>query len=195
MSATMSEAQRRYWAQVITVTFGGKTFKCSRRTYSALQYLDRKLKEKRPNARGAGKPAYVRVIQGCYNTTVKASAGTHDFDATLDIQIVGMTYAEAAQFVKWYGWMAWHRTVAQGFKSEHVHMTLTPLGITSNKPSLTMINDAYHYTKIRVGVFVPGQVHDAFNHALGLKGHHNAGSDPASWPKDLVGKIYVPGQD
>jgi hypothetical protein len=109
----------------------------------------------------AHKPgATVRVIQGCYNTGVPQSAGTHDKDACLDVEILGWDnwYSES-DWLRAHGWADWVRDPSQGF-SWHHHMISrgTPLN--------------------RVGEFVPGQLLDFNRHALGLKGNHDSGSDP-----------------
>lgn len=175
---------RFYWQQTRQYTIAGKTFRCSRRTYRHIQYTIGRLKEKHPTAR-------MRIIQGAYNTTIRASAGTHDYDCTIDLEIIGLSWDRAQAFMRWTGWAAWHRTRAQGFTGDHIHaISLPPSG--TNTPTLTNIVWQFRSRGLEVGAFVPGQVDDYYNHALGLKGQHNAGSDRSPFPKDIKATIFMP---
>ena len=82
----------------------GRKFRCTKRTAKHLdrtKYRLKKLGEKR-------KKSYsLRIIQGCYNTSVSASAGTHDYDACLDVEIVGLGWAEAQKWLRQQGWAAY----------------------------------------------------------------------------------------
>ena len=149
-------------AEVIWFSFGGKTFRCSRRTAAHLAFTVERLEADHPSAQ-------IQVIQGCYNTTVEASAGTHDFDACLDVAVVNMAWWAAQRFLRECGWAAFYRYPPTF--SHHVHM------ISLGYPG-------------RVGVYVPGQVADYYNHALGLKGQHNSGSDPSWHPADIDSTIF-----
>ena len=143
---------------------GGKTFKASRRTHAHMWETQRRLSIHRPGA-------WWRTIQGAYNTDVGASEGTHDFDAVVDGEIVGWDdwYAEQA-FLRSCGWADWVRTPAQGFPWHH-HMV--SLGYTT-----------------RVGIYVPGQVDDYYRHALGLKDHHQTGSDDTWHPANINDTVF-----
>lgn len=127
-------------------TIWGRTFRCSRRTGAFLDFLQDMLPER----------CNIRIIQGCYNTTVSASAGTHDYDAVLDIYISGMEWRQTQEFVRRWGAAGWWRYPPTF--TNHVHFVV--LGY-----------------RTRVGVYVPGQVQDYYNHRNGLAGH---ASDP-SW--------------
>ena len=67
----------------------------------------------------------VKVLQGPYNTTVKASAGTHDYDACLDVYIPGVAWLTQQTFFRANGAGAyWRRPPAFG---NHIHyFTLPP---------------------------------------------------------------------
>jgi hypothetical protein len=149
-------------ADLITLVFGGETFRCSRRTAAHLAWTAEELERRHPTAR-------IVVIQGCYNTGVPASAGTHDFDACLDVQIVGLDWDVAQRFLRECGWAAWVRS-PPAF-SWHIHM------VSIGYPG-------------RVGIYVPAQVDDYYHHALGLKGQHNSGSDPTWHPKDIDSTVF-----
>jgi len=148
----------------------GQKFKCSRRTAAHIdktRYRLRKLGEKRK------KTYTLRIIQGSFNTSVSASAGTHDYDACLDVQIIGMDWYEAQKFLRRQGWAAWVRTPAQGF-SWHIHMISLP-----------------KYKKrfvARVGEWVPGQIDAYYAHNDGLAG---GGSPDNTWhPKSIINSIF-----
>lgn len=130
-------------AEVITLTFGGKTFRCSRRTAAHLAWTAEQLEQADPEAR-------IVVIQGSYNQGVEASAGTHDYDAVLDVQVVGLEWAEAQDFFRAFGWAAWWRQPPKF--THHIHM------ISLGYPG-------------RVGEYVPGQVRDYYDFKSGLAGH------------------------
>lgn len=149
--------------ELITSTFGGKTFKASRRTFAHLWETQRRLDIVRPGA-------WIRVIQPCYNTGVEQSKGTHDFDATLDVEIVGWDDWWAEQrFLRECGWADWVRYPPTF--SWHHHMV--SLGYTT-----------------RVGIYVPGQIDDYYAHAMGLAGQHAAGSDDTWHPADIDSTVF-----
>jgi hypothetical protein len=129
----------------------GRRFRCSKRTAA---HLDHTKKELRKKAERDKKTYTLRIIQGCYNTGVAASAGTHDFDAVLDVQIVGMDWYEAQRFLRKLGWAAWVR-VPPTF-SYHIHMISLP------PYKLQFVQ--------KVGIYVPGQVDSYYDHTSGLVG-------------------------
>ena len=169
-------------APVNEITFGGKTFRCSRRTADHLRWTYWKLKARHPLAK-------LVVIQGCYNTTIAASAGTHDYDACLDVRIQGLSWPKAQAFLRACGWAAWWRTPAQGF-SDHIHMISFPPGLPKN-PTTAQVDAAFDRIGLRVGEYVPAQVDDYFAHAYGLKGQHRAGSDDSWFPPNIPATTFT----
>ncbi|MCW2496387.1 hypothetical protein [Jatrophihabitans sp.] len=149
-------------ADLIWVTLGGRSFQATRRTVAHLTATIERLAKIRPDAQ-------LIVIQGCYNTGVAASAGTHDYDAVFDVQIVGMGWWDAQAFLRRNGWAAWVRQPPTF--SWHIHM------VSLGYPG-------------KVGVYVPGQVDDYYAHALGLKGQHDSGSDPSWHPADINSTVF-----
>lgn len=121
----------------------GQTLYMGRRTAAHLDWTKAELAKVNPAAR-------LVVIQGAYNVGVAASAGTHDKDACLDVQIVGMAWLDAQRFLREHGWAAWYRYPPTF--SEHIHMV--SLGCTGP-----------------VGIYVPGQIADYYAHRSGLAGH------------------------
>ena len=148
--------------EVITyhsTTTGGKQIRIGRRTAAHLDWSQERLSIELPGAR-------IKILQGTYNTTVEASAGTHDFDKCLDVFIADpdgdlYDWAKAQKFLRRHGWAAWHRTPDQGDFGHHIHMV-----------SLGGVD-------CPVGIFVPGQVADYRNHAFGLKDRVVSGLVPA----------------
>lgn len=127
-------------------TIWGRSFHCSRRTGAFLDFLKDMLPER----------CDLRIIQGCYNTSVSASAGTHDYDAVLDVYITGLSWSAMQTIIRQWGGAGWWRYPAQGF-TNHIHFVV--LGY-----------------RTRVGIYVPGQVQDYYNHRNGLAGHSYDGS-------------------
>lgn len=143
-------------AEVITATIGGRTFRTGRRTAAHLLWTIKQLERLHPAAR-------LVVIQPTYNVGVAASAGTHDKDSALDVQIVGLDWWAAQRFLRAHGWAAWVREPPTfGW---HIHM----LSLGCPGP---------------VGIFVPGQVDDYYRHTFGLKDQHNTDLDKSWFPGD-----------
>lgn len=140
---------------------GVQTFKATRRTHAHVAWTCERL-VKYPGTR-------LHVIQPCYNAGIKASQGTHDLDAVLDVDIVGMDWWDSQRFLREHGWAAWLR-FPPSF-TWHIHMV-----------SLGYVGP--------VGVYVPGQVTDYYNHAFGLKGQHTPGSDTSWFPPDIDATIF-----
>ena len=136
-------------------TSWGSSFKCTRHTAAHLDWTKSWLP----------KGTSLRIIQPCYHTGYRPSAGTHDKDAVLDVQIEGMTYWGAQTFLRDHRWAAWYRYPPTF--SPHIHM----VSLGCNK-SMT-------------GVYVPGQITDYYHRALGLSGGHNPGSDPSYHPDPI----------
>lgn len=147
---------------LIVDTRCGKTFKASRRTFAHIDYTISELERLHPGAQ-------LVIIQGCYNTTVAASAGTHDFDACLDVEIVGLSWWKAQWFLRCCGWAAWYRFPPTF--GQHLHMV--SLGYST-----------------QVGIYVPAQVSDYYRHALGLKGQHDSGDDTSPFPSDIADTLF-----
>lgn len=176
-----------------TVTIADHTFEASRRTTWHLRWTIYMLKLRHPSAR-------LRIIQTCYNRTIAASAGTHDYDGVLDVEIVGLDWWKAQAFLRRRGWAAWFRhTGSWAPRSNwHIHMISLPTGLPAN-PTPLQVGQAYKALGIKVGQYVDGgyttrgavcatsQVDDYYAHALGLSGQHRAGED-TSWFPDNINK-------
>jgi hypothetical protein len=63
------------------------------------------------------------VTQGSYQSTVAASAGTHDKGGVVDLRWTGDNADISA--LRAAGFAAWHRTPSQGPWPDHVHAVLT----------------------------------------------------------------------
>lgn len=169
---------------VKTRTIAGRTFRCSSRTAWHLRWTLWVLALRHPKAR-------LRIIQTCYNTTIAASAGTHDYDAVFDVEILGMDWWQAQRFLRRRGWAAWFRHTGSWAPSSywHIHMVSIPPGLRAN-PTSSEVLAAYGRLGIRVGVYVPGQVDDFYAHALGLKDQHRAGIDDSWYPDSINATVF-----
>lgn len=108
----------------------------------------------------------IEVIQGAYNDDIEQSAGTHDYDAVLDVFIPNIAWWTQQRWLRYQGWAAWYRYPPTfGY---HIHMI--SLGYST-----------------RVGIYVPGQVDDYYAHRDGLATHYYDGSDH---PDNIASTIF-----
>lgn len=151
----------------------GQTVKGSLRTIAHLDRMS-KAAEKR-----FGTP--ITVIQPPYNTTVAASAGTHDYDNCLDFYIPGCeSWWTMQRFWRAGGGWGWYRHQPT-FSSNHIHGGCVPV------PNGGSVADDFD---TRVGIYVPGQLVDYYNHAFGLVGGHTPGSDGSWFPPSISKTIF-----
>jgi hypothetical protein len=154
-------------------------FICTRRTAAHLDWTKQQLAKRHPGA-------ILVIIQGCYNRAVAASEGTHDFDACLDIRIVGLDWPTAQGFIRSCGWGGWWRRPSQGPWDDHIHMIslgFTPYPIKVGK----YVDGGVSLTGTK---FTSSQVEDYFNEAWGMSGMHEPGSDPSWFPEDKIATIF-----
>lgn len=62
------------------------------------------------------------IIQGSYNTSVSASAGTHQGGGAVDL--APYEYAKKVEALRRIGFAAWHRQAIAGLWVEHIHAGL-----------------------------------------------------------------------
>lgn len=153
-------------AEVRTVTIGGRTFRAGMRTIAHLLWTIAQLAKQHPGAR-------LVVIQGSYNEGVTASAGTHDKDGVLDVEIVGLSGWQTQRFLRECGWADWFRHTGAWASPARWHNHMISIGCPGP-----------------VGIFVPGQLDDYFRHALGLAGQHDSGDDTSWFPADINSTIF-----
>lgn len=165
-------------------TICGRTFTASNRTAAHLTSTLTRLERRHPGAR-------LVIIQTCYNTTIAASAGTHDYDGVFDVRIEGLTWWAAQRFLRSCGWAAWYRHTGTWAdeRAWHIHMASIPEGLPAN-PTIEQIDGAYARAGIQVGIYVPGQIDDYYAHALGLAGQHRAGSDHSWFPDSINATVF-----
>lgn len=131
------------------------------------------------------------VFQGPYNTGVKASAGTHDYDACSDMYIPSVSWAEQNEFFRSNGHGGWVRT-PPAF-SYHWH------GFTLPPREGRDVSDDFRSAGFTVGKYVDGgwslygraghssQIADYYGHRTGLSGH---AADRSWYPSNIEGTIF-----
>src|SRR5262245_31123477 len=93
-------------AQRVSVDIAGRRFDAGNRTAAHLRWTIRRLAKRRPDARlEIIKPCYVVIPPGHDDP----SAGTHDGDGVLDVEVHGMRWMAAQKFLRKAGWAAWWR--------------------------------------------------------------------------------------
>lgn len=161
----------------------GKKVTGSLRTIAHLDTLD-------ALARAEFKQGIV-VLQPPYNTGVKASAGTHDYDACWDVYIPGVAWERQQTFFRKYGSGAyWRRPPKFG---NHIH------GFTLPPREGRDVNDDYAAAGFKVGKYVDGgyslygrkvassQIGDYYSHRDALAGHAH---DPSWFPPNIAATIF-----
>jgi hypothetical protein len=185
---------------VKTRTLGGVTFRCSNRVWWHLRWTIWLLRLRFPRAR-------LVIFQPCYHQGMRASAGTHDYDAVFDVWIYGGRLGadpwRAQRFLRRHGWAAYFRhTGSWAARSAwHIHMISLPPGLPAN-PTPLEVGRAYARLGIKVGRFIDGgyttrgridatsQVDDYYAHALGLAGQHRVGEDRSWFPRNINRTVF-----
>lgn len=133
----------------------------------------------------------IRVIQADWNTTVPASAGTHDFDAAWDLWIDGVDPNVMERFFRANGLGGWIRNPP--LFGWHYH------GFTLPQREGTSVSDDFKVHGFRVGVFIDGgysthgrlvassQISDYYEEKTGLAGHAKA---PGWYPPSKTATIF-----
>jgi hypothetical protein len=165
---------------------GGKRYKMSFRTACAMARLN--------NLAKAKYGVEITVIQPCFNTTVAASAGTHDYDCCFDLYIPGVSWLEQQRFLRANGFACWYRhPPAFGY---HIHGFVLPPQEGSSR------SDDFKVHGFKVGLYVDGgystrgrlvsssQIEDYYNHAFGLANAHTRGSDRSWFPSNIGRTIF-----
>ncbi|CAM3553030.1 hypothetical protein [Nocardioides zeicaulis] len=136
----------------------------------------------------------VSVIQPPFNTTVAASAGTHDFDACMDLHVPNVDWWAQQRFFRANGLGCWYRHPPKF--GNHIH------GFTLPPREGTVVSDDFKVHDLEVGVFVNGgfssegkqvtssQIDDYYQHAFGLAGQHEPNSDTSWFPPDIEATIF-----
>lgn len=136
----------------------------------------------------------VEVIQSAFNTAIRASAGTHDFDACFDLRIDGVGWWDQQRFFRKVGFGCWYRHAP--LFGNHIHGFVLPNRHGSG------ISDDYRQSGLKVGKYVDGgwstvgyrftssQIEDYYNHAFGLSGQHARNSDRSWFPSDIESTIF-----
>jgi hypothetical protein len=136
----------------------------------------------------------IQVIQPDWNTTVAASKGTHDFDATWDLWIPGVDPWTQQRFFRANGLAGWMRKPP--LFGWHYH------GFTLPPREGRSISDDFKVHGFKVGIYVDGgwstrgglvtssQIADYYNEAFGLSNQHTSGSDNTWFPRSKEATIF-----
>lgn len=135
----------------------------------------------------------VRVIQPPFNKGVRASAGTHDWDACLDIYIPGVDWLTAQRFFRERGFGCWVRWYRKNLWNTHIHgFTLPPQEGVDRADDWAVLG-------FKVGYLVDGgfstvgrriahaQVNSYYNHRSGMSGDAR---DNTWFPSDIKATIF-----
>lgn len=164
----------------------GKTYKMSFRTACAMARLNNLARHKYGTE--------LVIIQGCFNSTVAASEGTHDFDAVFDLYIPGVDWWEQQRFFRANGFACWYRHPPTF--GHHIHGFVLPPREGSS------FSDDFKVFGFKVGKYVDGgwstfgrlitssQIDDYYNEAFGLSEQHTRGSDKTWFPDDKAATIF-----
>lgn len=134
----------------------------------------------------------IEVIQSAYNTTVAASAGTHNEDLVYDLYIPGVPWWRQQRFFRRHGFWCWYRHWP--LFGNHIHGFCA---LPGQLGSPVFANRGF-----KVGVYVDGgystrgtrvtssQLDDFVKKAFGLSGQHEPGSDRSWFPPDLQATVF-----
>jgi hypothetical protein len=172
--------RKMLWSQ--TTTSGGRVYG----SFRTIAHLDRLniLSKKRF---GVG----IRVIQPPYSRGVRASAGTHDYDACVDLYIPGVPWLDQQGFFRANGFACWWRKPP--IFGDHIH------GFTLPPREGAYVGDDFRATGLVVGKYVDGgwsrygrksyssQIDDYYQQRTGLSGHYR---DESWFPKNISATIF-----
>lgn len=132
------------------------------------------------------------VFQPPFNKGVKVSAGTHDYDACLDVYIPGVDWWAQQRFFRERGWGAYYRR-KPAFTTLHIHMFSLPLREGKD------VSDDYREGGFKVGKLVDGgwslygkrtstsQIASYYAHRDAMASN---GPDTSWFPSDIKATIF-----
>lgn len=164
----------------------GRKVTGSFRHVSHLESLDQQARK----AFGKG----LSIFQPAYNKGYKPSAGTHDYDACIDVEIPGVGWLTQQKFFRQRGLGCWWRKPPTFIN--HIHgFTLPPQeGIDRS--------DDYAMLGFTVGKYIDGgwslygrriasaQINAYYQHLFGLKGDSVSRPDRTWFPPDIKATIF-----
>lgn len=169
------------WSKTDT---SGRAVTGSFRHICHLEYLDQQARKEF----GTG----IKIIQPAYNRGVGASAGTHDYDACIDVYIPGVAWSTQQRFFRKHGLGSWWRKKNDIWK-DHIH------GFTLPPQEGVDRSDDFAIAGFTVGKYIDGgwslygrrvasaQIVSYYKHRTGLKGD---AKDPSWFPEDIGATIF-----
>lgn len=133
----------------------------------------------------------ISIFQPAYNKGYKPSAGTHDYDACVDVHIPGVGWLKQQGFFRRHGWGCWWRKPPTFIN--HIHGFTLPLQEGVDR------SDDYAIAGFTVGKFIDGgwslygrkiasaQLTSYYQHRSGLKGN---AKDNTWFPPNIKATIF-----
>jgi hypothetical protein len=155
----------------VTATWNGRTFTAGERTWAHLFETQDWIDRTHPGW-------YIYVVQGAYNTGVDLSAGTHDYDGTVDTLLIHRVtgkrnWVSGQRWFRQCGWACWWRKTGSWLSPSNWHFHQNSLGCEA--------------AGCPVGYLIPGQNSDYYNKKSGLSGHY---PDPTWHPADIPATVF-----
>jgi hypothetical protein len=151
-----------------------------------LEYLDREARKKFKTG--------IKILQPAYHKGYAGSAGTHDFDACVDLHIPGVDWLVQQRFFRERGLGCWWRHPPTF--GHHIH------GFTLPRQEGISRSDDWAIAGYTVGKYVDGgwslygrkvasaQIEAYYMHLFGLKGDSTSRPDKTWFPPDIAKTIF-----
>lgn len=165
----------------------GRPVTGSFRTICHIQHLNRKSRAEF----GVG----IQIFQPPNNKGYKPSAGTHDYDACIDVEIPDVPWPTQNRFFRGNGLGGWVRNPSQGFIWHYHGFTLPPQeGVVRS--------DDFAIAGFTVGKYIDGgwslygrkiasaQIDAYYEHRYGLKSDPSTGKDKSWFPPNIGATIF-----
>ena len=164
----------------------GRKVTGSFRTICHIEYLDQQARK----TFGVG----LSIFQPPYTKGYKPSAGTHDYDACIDVEIPGVKWSTQQRFFRKHGLGCWWRKPPTFIN--HIH------GFTLPPQEGVVRSDDFSIFGFTVGKYIDGgwslygrkvasaQIDAYYEHRFGLKSDPHTGKDPSWFPPDIKATIF-----
>lgn len=136
----------------------------------------------------------ISIFQPPYTKGYKPSAGTHDYDACIDVEIPGLPWLKQQRFFRLHGLGCWWRKPPTFIN--HIH------GFTLPPQEGVVRSDDYAIAGFTVGKYIDGgwslygrkvasaQIDAYYSHEFGLKSDPHTGKDRSWFPPDIGATVF-----